>query len=266
MSRITIYHNPRCGTCATPWRCCANAASSPRSSNTCTRRPAARPCWPLVAATGEPVLALVRGGGAVHRTGPGRAWRDRRAAHRRHAGAPHPDEPPRRRGPAGTRLCRPAEQVLEILPAPGLRPAPHTHQRMNEPAALGGGAAWARPRRWPGPRPTTCPHCWRRPWRGTWAFPRPLCSRPFRWRSSCRPCSAPGGRTIDRHGGRPRLSAPNLLFAASLAGMALAQGPAGLFAACADGRGHGSGLYEAAFATLVRLYGQGARAPSPASR
>lgn len=68
------------------------------------------------------------------------------------------------------------------------------------------------------------------------------------------------GRTIDQHGGRPVLVGTNLLFAAALAGMALAQGPVGLFAAWVlMGVAMGSGLYEAAFATLVRLYGQGAR-------
>ena len=68
------------------------------------------------------------------------------------------------------------------------------------------------------------------------------------------------GRTIDRHGGRPVLVGTNLLFSAALAGMALAQGPVGLFAAWVlMGVAMGSGLYEAAFATLVRLYGQGAR-------
>ncbi len=68
------------------------------------------------------------------------------------------------------------------------------------------------------------------------------------------------GRAIDRHGGRPVLVCTTLLFAASLAGMALAQGPVGLFAAWVlMGVAMGSGLYEAAFATLVRLYGQGAR-------
>ncbi len=68
------------------------------------------------------------------------------------------------------------------------------------------------------------------------------------------------GRAIDRHGGRPVLVGTNLLFAASLAGMTLAQGPVGLFAAWVlMGVAMGSGLYEAAFATLVRLYGQSAR-------
>ncbi|MBU1354532.1 MAG: MFS transporter [Gammaproteobacteria bacterium] len=68
------------------------------------------------------------------------------------------------------------------------------------------------------------------------------------------------GRAIDQHGGRPVLVGTNVLFAAALASMALAQGPVGLFAAWVlMGVAMGSGLYEAAFATLVRLYGQGAR-------
>ena len=68
------------------------------------------------------------------------------------------------------------------------------------------------------------------------------------------------GRAIDRHGGRPVLVGTNLLFAVALVDMALAQGPVGLFAAWVlMGVAMGSGLYEAAFATLVRLYGQSAR-------
>ena len=68
------------------------------------------------------------------------------------------------------------------------------------------------------------------------------------------------GHTIDRHGGRPVLLATNVLFAAGLTALALAQGPVGLFAAWVlIGVAMGSGLYEAAFATLVRLYADGAR-------
>ena len=68
------------------------------------------------------------------------------------------------------------------------------------------------------------------------------------------------GHAIDRHGGRPVLMTTNLLFATGLGALALAQGPWGLFAAWAImGVAMGSGLYEAAFAALVRLYGQGAR-------
>jgi len=68
------------------------------------------------------------------------------------------------------------------------------------------------------------------------------------------------GRAIDRHGGRPVLMATNLAFAAGLALLGLAQGPLSLCAAWAlIGLAMGSGLYEAAFAALVRLYGHDSR-------
>lgn len=68
------------------------------------------------------------------------------------------------------------------------------------------------------------------------------------------------GRRIDRWGGRPVLMATSALFAAGLAAMALAQGPLGLFGAwLLMGVAMGAGLYEAAFASLVRLYGADAR-------
>lgn len=68
------------------------------------------------------------------------------------------------------------------------------------------------------------------------------------------------GRAIDRHGGRPVLLATNGLFALGLVALGLAQGPLSLFAAWAlIGAAMGSGLYEAAFATLVRLRGADAR-------
>jgi len=68
------------------------------------------------------------------------------------------------------------------------------------------------------------------------------------------------GRAIDLWGGRPVLMGTNVVFALGLAGLGLAQGPAGLFAAwLVLGIGMGSGLYEAAFAALVRLYGRDSR-------
>lgn len=68
------------------------------------------------------------------------------------------------------------------------------------------------------------------------------------------------GGAIDRWGGRPVLIATNGVFALGLAGLALAQGPVGLFAAwIVIGIGMGGGLYEAAFSALVRLYGGGSR-------
>ena len=68
------------------------------------------------------------------------------------------------------------------------------------------------------------------------------------------------GRLIDRRGGRPVLMGTNVLFALGLVALGLAQGPVTLFLAWGLlGIAMGSGLYEAAFTALVRLYGQGAR-------
>jgi predicted MFS family arabinose efflux permease len=68
------------------------------------------------------------------------------------------------------------------------------------------------------------------------------------------------GRAIDRWGGRPVLMGTSVVFAVGLAALGLAQGPVGLFAAwVVMGIGMGSGLYEAAFAALVRLYGKDSR-------
>jgi len=68
------------------------------------------------------------------------------------------------------------------------------------------------------------------------------------------------GKAIDKYGGRPVLAANSLIFAAGLAALAFAQGPVGLFVAWAIlGVAMSAGLYEAAFAALVHLYGKDAR-------
>lgn len=68
------------------------------------------------------------------------------------------------------------------------------------------------------------------------------------------------GRAIDRRGGRPVLMATSVVFALGLALLGCAQGPWSLFLAWVVlGVGMGSGLYEAAFAALVRLDGAGSR-------
>lgn len=69
------------------------------------------------------------------------------------------------------------------------------------------------------------------------------------------------GRAIDRLGGRPVLMGTSLLFAAGLAALSQAQGTVSLMLAwLVLGVAMGSGLYEAAFAALVRLKGTEARA------
>jgi len=70
------------------------------------------------------------------------------------------------------------------------------------------------------------------------------------------------GRAIDRWGGRPVLIGTNAVFALGLLGLAISDGPLTLFVAwLVLGVGMGSGLYEAAFAALVRLYGRDSRTP-----
>jgi MFS family permease len=69
------------------------------------------------------------------------------------------------------------------------------------------------------------------------------------------------GTLIDRHGGRAVLTLSNLVLACGLALLGLAQGATGLAAAwLVLGIGMSMGLYDAAFATLTRLYGREARA------
>lgn len=68
------------------------------------------------------------------------------------------------------------------------------------------------------------------------------------------------GRFIDQRGGRPVLLVSNAAFALGLAAMGLAQGPISLALAwIVLGLAMGCGLYDAAFASLVRLYGRDLR-------
>ena len=70
------------------------------------------------------------------------------------------------------------------------------------------------------------------------------------------------GSIIDRKGGRPVLAASSLLYAAGLAGIGLAPAlPVYLLAWLVLGAGMGTGLYDAVFAALGKLYGKEARTP-----
>jgi len=70
------------------------------------------------------------------------------------------------------------------------------------------------------------------------------------------------GRIIDLHGGRPVLLASSLFFAAGLIGIGLSPSlPVYLAAWVVLGVGMGSGLYDAVFAALGRMYGAQARQP-----
>jgi MFS family permease len=68
------------------------------------------------------------------------------------------------------------------------------------------------------------------------------------------------GRAVERYGGRPVLAFGSVILALGLAGLGLSQHPSTYFAAWAVlGLGMAVGLYDAAFATLGRLYGTEAR-------
>jgi predicted MFS family arabinose efflux permease len=70
------------------------------------------------------------------------------------------------------------------------------------------------------------------------------------------------GKIIDKRGGRPVLLASSLFYAAGLIGAGLAPNlPLYLFAWALIGIGMGTGLYDAVFAALGRLYGSEARGP-----
>ncbi len=70
------------------------------------------------------------------------------------------------------------------------------------------------------------------------------------------------GRLIERHGGRPIIAASSVLFACGLAGIGLSPSlPFYLAAWVVVGLGMGTGLYDAVFAALGKLYGQAARGP-----
>ena len=70
------------------------------------------------------------------------------------------------------------------------------------------------------------------------------------------------GALIAHRGGRPVLAASSLLFASGLAGIGLSPSvPFYLTAWVVVGLGMGTGLYDAAFAALGKMYGQAARGP-----
>jgi predicted MFS family arabinose efflux permease len=70
------------------------------------------------------------------------------------------------------------------------------------------------------------------------------------------------GRIIDIHGGRPVLLASSAFYAAGLAGVGLSHSlPVYLLAWVLIGIGMGTGLYDAVFAALGRMYGSEARGP-----
>ena len=119
MSRITIYHNPRCGTSRNTLAMIRNSGEEPEVIEYLRTPPDRATLERLIAATGEPALALVRTKEAVF-TELGLNAAGTTDAQLIDAMLAHPVliNRPLVVTPLGTRLCRPSERVLDILPQP----------------------------------------------------------------------------------------------------------------------------------------------------
>ena len=119
MPRITIYHNPQCGTSRNTLAMIRNSGAEPEVIEYLKTPPDRATLLALIAAPGQPVINAVRTKEAMftelHLGAPGvtdAQLIDAMLAH------PVLINRPIVVTPLGTRLCRPSEQVLDILPAP----------------------------------------------------------------------------------------------------------------------------------------------------
>ena len=119
MPRITIYHNPQCGTSRNTLAMIRNTGAEPEVIEYLKTPPDRATLVALIAATGQPVINTVRTKEALftelHLDAPGvtdAQLIDAMLAH------PVLINRPIVVTPLGPRLCRPSEQVLDILPAP----------------------------------------------------------------------------------------------------------------------------------------------------
>ena len=117
MSRITIYHNPRCGTSRNTLAMIRNSGVEPEVIEYLKTPPSRETLQTLAAATGQPVRELVRSKEALF-TELGLDAPGVTDAQLIDAMLQHPIliNRPIVVTPLGTRLCRPSERVLGILP------------------------------------------------------------------------------------------------------------------------------------------------------
>lgn len=119
MADITIYHNPQCGTSRNTLALIRNSGAEPEVIEYLKTTPSRDTLRQLVAQTGEPVRALMRSKEKLYvelqLDNP--ALSDEQLLD---AMLAHPIliNRPIVVTPLGTRLCRPSEAVLDILPAP----------------------------------------------------------------------------------------------------------------------------------------------------
>lgn len=119
MSHITIYHNPACGTSRNVLAMIRNSGEEPEVVEYLKTPPDRATLMALVAAMGAPVRALLREKGTPYAE-LGLAdpkWTDDQLIDFM---LQHPIliNRPIVVTPLGTRLCRPSESVLDILPQP----------------------------------------------------------------------------------------------------------------------------------------------------
>ena len=119
MNDITIYHNPACGTSRNVLALIRNSGAEPQVIEYLKTPPSKERLRELVAAMGIGVRDLLRQKGTPYdELGLGDAkWSDEQLLD---FIARHPIlmNRPVVVSPLGTRLCRPSEQVLDILPSP----------------------------------------------------------------------------------------------------------------------------------------------------
>jgi arsenate reductase len=119
MSRIKIYHNPQCGTSRNTLALIRNSGEEPEVIEYLQTPPGRETLVQLVAQTGQPLRALIRSKeklyGELQLDNPALSDEQLMDAMLAH---PILINRPIVVTPLGTRLCRPSEAVLDILPAP----------------------------------------------------------------------------------------------------------------------------------------------------
>ena len=119
MNTVTIYHNPKCGTSRNVLALIRNAGIEPQVIEYLKTPPSRAELVALIAATGAPVRELMRAKEAVY-TELGLANPALSDNALIDALLTHPIliNRPIVVTPQGTRLCRPSEAVLDLLPGP----------------------------------------------------------------------------------------------------------------------------------------------------
>lgn len=119
MPPVTIYHNPKCGTSRNTLAMIRNSGIEPEVIEYLKTPPDRATLLALITATGQPVINAVRAKEAVFNElqlgAPGVTDEQLIGAMLAH---PILINRPLVVTPLGTRLCRPSEGVLDILPTP----------------------------------------------------------------------------------------------------------------------------------------------------